>query len=99
MSLNNKRKLLITIVDYRWNPVANISVRFETTEPSSQEYFTNNQGQVKLYLEQNFNDTEYVQITVGEVNENIRPIDKEVTIRLNMINQNTGEMYDDERFN
>ena len=99
ISLNNESKLLVTIVDYRWNPVANISVRFETIERSSQEYFTNNQGQVKFYLEKNFNDTEYVQISVGEVNENILSIDKKVTIRLNTINQNTGEMYDDERFN
>ncbi len=49
ISLNNKRKLLIKIVDYRWNPIANIPVRFKTLEQSDQEYYTNNQGQVKFY--------------------------------------------------
>ncbi len=97
--MNNKRKLLIKIVDYRWNPIANIPVRFKTLEQSGQEYYTNNQGQVIFYLDNNHNNTESIQISAGEINENILPTDEEVTIRLNMINQNTNEMYDDGIFN
>lgn len=97
--LNNKRKLLITIVDYRWNPIPNISVRSETINQTQQEDFTNHQGQVRFYLDNNLNNTEYIQISVGEIVEKILPMEEEVTIRLNMINQNTGEMYDDEIFN
>jgi hypothetical protein len=98
ISLHNKRKLLTTIVDYRWNPITNISVRFKTKEELYEEYQTNNQGQVIFHLENNLNNTEYIQISVGEIDEKILPIEEEVTIRLNMINQNTGEMYDDEIF-
>jgi len=97
--LNNKRKLLIKIVDYRWNPIANIPVRFETLEQSDQEYYTNNQGQVIFYLDKNHNNTEFIQISADEINEKILLTDEEVTIRLNKINQNTSEIYDDGIFN
>ncbi|CAF2847932.1 unnamed protein product [Rotaria sp. Silwood2] len=96
---NNKRKFLITIVDYRWNPIANISVIIETAEKPYQEFYTNEHGQLIIHLQNNRNNTEYIQILVNDINEKILPIDEEITIRLNMINQNTSEIYDDERFN
>jgi len=96
ISLNTKKKFLITIVDYRWNPIGNLSVRFEIIGKSSQEYYTNNHGQIIFYLE---NNTKYIQILTGDINENISLIDNDITIRINTINQNTGENYDDEIFN
>jgi len=96
ISLNNKKKFLITIVDYRWNPIKNIAVRFETTDKSYEEYYTNNHGQIRFYLENNLNNTEYIQISTGEINEKILFLYEDVTIRINTINQNTGEIYDDD---
>ncbi|CAF0822962.1 unnamed protein product [Rotaria sordida] len=96
---NNKRKFLITIVDYRWNPIANLSIRMELEGKLYQEMCTNNYGQVIVFLKNNLNNTEYLEILVDDIHEKILPIHEEITIRLNMINQNTGEMYDDERFN
>jgi hypothetical protein len=96
ISLNNKKKFLITIVDYRWKPIGNLSIRFQTIGESYQEYYTNNHGQISFYLD---NNTEYIQISTGDINENISLIDDDITIRINTINQNTGENYDDEIFN
>ncbi|CAF1104838.1 unnamed protein product [Rotaria sordida] len=96
---NNKRKFLITIVDYRWNPIANLSIRMELEGKLYQEMYTNNYGQVIVFLKNNLNNTEYLEILFDDIHEKILPIHEEITIRLNMINQNTGEMYDDERFN
>ncbi|CAF3365078.1 unnamed protein product [Rotaria sp. Silwood1] len=96
---NKKRKFLITIVDYRWNPIANISIQIKSAGKPYQEFYTNNNGQVIIYLKNNLNHPEYLQILVDDIHEKISLIDEEITIRLNMINQNTGEIYDDERFN
>ena len=99
ISLNKQRKLLITIVDYRWNPLVNIPVQFKTIDDYYKEFYTNNQGQVLFYVGNNLNNTNCIQILAEGINEKITLIDKEVTIRLSMINRNTGELYDDDIFN
>ncbi|CAF0927405.1 unnamed protein product [Adineta steineri] len=99
ISLNKQNKLLITIVDYRWNPLANIPVQFKTIDDYYQEFYTNNQGQVLFYIDNNLNNTNSIQILADGINEKISLMDKEVTIRLSMINRNTGELYDDDIFN
>ncbi|CAF4383765.1 unnamed protein product, partial [Adineta steineri] len=91
-------KLLITIVDYRWNPLVNIPVQFETIDEYYEEYYTNKQGQILFYVNNNLNDTELIHILVGGINEKISLMDNEVTVRLSMINRNTGESYDDGTF-
>ncbi|CAF1200588.1 unnamed protein product [Adineta steineri] len=98
ISLNNQRKLLITIVDYRWNPLVNIPVQFETIDEYYEEYYTNKQGQILFYANENLNDTELIHILVGGINEKISLLDKEVTVRLSTINRDTGESYDDDIF-
>ncbi|CAF4298865.1 unnamed protein product [Adineta steineri] len=98
ISLNNQRKLLITIVDYRWNPLVNIPVQFETIDEYYQEYYTDKQGQILFYANNNLNDTELIHILVGGINEKISLLDKEVTVRLSTINRDTGESYDDDIF-
>ncbi|CAF1534695.1 unnamed protein product, partial [Adineta steineri] len=99
ISLNKQNKLLITIVDYRWNPLVNIPVQFKTIDDHYQEFYTNNQGQVLFYVDNNLNNTNSIQILADGINEKISSMDKEVTIRLSMINRNTGELYDDDIFN
>ncbi|CAF1100504.1 unnamed protein product [Adineta steineri] len=96
ISLNNQRKLLITIVDYRWNPLVNVPVQFETTDEYYEEYYTDKQGQILFYANNNLNDTELIHILVGGINEKISLMDKEVTVRLSMINRDTGESYNDD---
>ncbi|CAF1140608.1 unnamed protein product [Adineta steineri] len=98
ISLNNQRKLLITIVDYRWNPLVNMPVQFETTDEYYEEYYTNKQGQILFYVNDNLNDTELIHILVSGINEKISLLDKEVTVRLSTINRDTGESYDDDIF-
>ncbi|CAF1084693.1 unnamed protein product [Adineta steineri] len=98
ISLNKQNKLLITIVDYRWNPLVNIPVQFKTIDDYYQEFYTNNQGQVLFYVDNNLNNTNSIQILADGINEKISLMDKEVTIRLSMINRNTGELYDDDIF-
>ncbi|UJR27647.1 hypothetical protein I4U23_008928 [Adineta vaga] len=87
---------LVTIVDYRWNLLANISVQFYSSEQYYQESYTNKYGQVKFYVNAAICNRKYIQISVGDITEYILSTDHEITIRIHTINQDTGEMYDQE---
>lgn len=100
-SITSKReiKFLITLVDYQWNPIVNTSVQFEIQENYYQRKKTNSQGQVIIYLDKKFDRNDYMYIIINDYREKILVIHEHVTVRFNMINQNTSELYDDEIFN
>lgn len=89
-------QLLVTVVDYRWNSLANLSVRLETTYQHWHELYTNERGQVEFNLTSAVWDGRYVQISAGGASELILPTDGEIVFRVDTINHNTGEEYDDE---
>ncbi|CAF4221024.1 unnamed protein product, partial [Adineta steineri] len=76
-----------------------IPVQLKTIDEYYQEFYTDNQGQVLFYVGKNLNNTKCIQILADRINEKISSMDKEVTIRPSMINQNTNELYDDDIFN
>ena len=96
INLNARRKFLVTIVDYRWNPIANLSVQIETKRQGDHEYYTDNQGTVEFTLENSSSNDEYISISINGITEKILPNSNGLTIRLDMINRDTGEMYHDD---
>lgn len=95
-SKDDKKAFFITIVDYRWDPVKNFTVRLNRAVESFEEIHTNNQGQVVVYLDNNISNADYLEIVGDEFNEKVQLTGEHITIRLRHINQNTGEMYDDD---
>ncbi|CAF3373434.1 unnamed protein product [Rotaria socialis] len=95
---HNSRKFLITVVDYRRNPISNMSVRITAAEYHDQESYTNKLGQAMFYLENDLSNMDYLYLTVDDINEKFLLVNEQLTIRLKNINQDTGEPYDEEMF-
>ncbi|CAF0766461.1 unnamed protein product [Adineta ricciae] len=92
-----RRTFLVTIVDYRWNPLANVSVQLNTADDYHAESYTNKYGQTIFYINKNICNNESIQISVADISESVLAADQEIVMRVNTINRDTGEMYDQER--
>lgn len=92
LSLPRTRSICITLVDYRWNPIANVSVRWAT---SLAEYVTDDHGQIIVDVNEYPNRIESIQILADGVPDEVLPTLEDVTVRLDTINRDTGELYDD----
>ncbi|CAF1112243.1 unnamed protein product [Rotaria magnacalcarata] len=95
---HNKRKFLLTVVDYRRNPISNVSVRITVPEYHDQESYTNKLGQAMFYLENDLSNMDYLHLTGDDINEKFLLVNEQLTIRLKNINQDTGEPYNEEMF-
>jgi hypothetical protein len=91
-SFPRTRTICITLVDYRWNPIANVSVRWAT---SLEEYVTDDQGQIIVDVQERANRIESMQVLADGIQDEVLSTLEDVTVRLDTINQNTGELYDD----
>ena len=95
LSFPRTRTIRITLVDYRWNPIANVSVRWAT---SLAEYVTDDHGQiiVDVVVQERPSRIESIQVLADGIPDQVLPpaLD-DVTVRLDTINRDTGELYDD----
>ncbi|CAF0801942.1 unnamed protein product [Adineta ricciae] len=91
-----RRTFLVTIVDYRWNALANVSVQLNTADDYHAESYTNKYGQTMFYINTNIRNNDSIQIAVADISENVLPVDKEIVIRLDTINRDTDETYGQE---
>ena len=92
LSLPRTRTICITLVDYRWNPIANVSVRWAT---SLAEYVTDDHGQIVVDVQERAHRVESIQILADGIPDEVLSTLEDVTVRLDTINRDTGEPYDD----
>lgn len=87
ISRDERKQILVTIVDYRWNPIVNLSIRFH-------------HQQIQYEFAKNFNRTDLIDPIMTNLNErNLFDdlfFEQDVTVRINTINRQTNETYDDD---
>lgn len=84
ISRDEQRQIFLTIVDYRWNPIVNLTIQFNQHE------------QIQFEFEKNFNRTDWIEQIRSQLNdENLFAFEEHVIVRINTINRDTHEIYDD----
>ena len=84
ISRDEQRQIFLTIIDYRWNPIVNLTIQLNKHE------------QIQFEFEKNFNRTDWIDQIKSQLNdENLLALDEHVIVRINTINRDTREIYDD----
>lgn len=84
ISRDEQREIFVTIVDYRWNPIVNLTIRWSEDD------------EIQLKFEKNFNRTDWIEEIRSQLNdESLFAFHEHVTVRINTINRDTDEIYDD----
>ena len=86
LSRDRARNVFVTIVDYRWNPIVNLTIRCH-------------REQIQFEFEKNFTRTDLIDSIIADLNKEDLlsfSFDEYVTVRINTINRQTNETYDDD---
>ena len=86
LSRDRARNVFVTIVDYRWNRIVNLTIRCH-------------REQIQFEFEKNFTRTDLIDSIIADLNKEDLlsfSFDEYVTVRINTINRQTNETYDDD---